>query len=304
VFYRGSQVGWPFLRLDGLDSQSCFECHNSIGSYPVPVAQGGGYTRKPGAVGGSAGVNSNAFINPGFPNPFTYLVRNPPHIFGTGYTQTLADEMTVELQGQIAAARALAIASPGAPQTQPLTAKGVSFGSITITFSGGTAPGALVHCRDQCDPQGLTPYLPPNGFVDDVKLVTGVSCDLVVRPLQWKGVASSVRHFVRDALDFHLSMQAVEKFGHIDEDRDGKIDEMTLGNVSALTAFVAMSSPPQQVNTNDPSVVRGRQFFTKAQIRARRVISRRCRSIRRSSSSTTPASPLRHPRTIIRFNTT
>src|SRR4028119_256728 len=30
LFYRGAQVGWPFLRLDGLDSQSCFECHNSI----------------------------------------------------------------------------------------------------------------------------------------------------------------------------------------------------------------------------------------------------------------------------------
>ena len=35
--------------------------------------------------------------------------------------------------------------------------------------------------------------------------------------------------------------------GHIDCDRDGKIDEMTLGNVTALTAFVAMTRPPQVV---------------------------------------------------------
>src|SRR3954470_328736 len=67
VFYRGQMVGWPFLRLDGLDSQSCYECHNSIGSYRVPAAQGGGYIRKPGSTGGAAGSNSNAFINSGFP---------------------------------------------------------------------------------------------------------------------------------------------------------------------------------------------------------------------------------------------
>ncbi len=261
AFYRGAQYGWPFLRLDGLDSQSCFECHNSIGSYRVPAAQGGGTTRKPGAVGGSAGSNSNAFINSGFPNPLTYLVRNPPHVFGTGYTQTLADEMTVELQAQVKAARAKAKAAPNKAQSQALSAKGLAFGTFATTFKGGTGPGSFINCKDVCDPGGLTPYAPPSGFVDDLTNVTGISCDIVVRPFQWKGIASSIRHFVRDALDFHFSMQAVEKYGHLDCDLDGKIDEMTLGNVSALTSFVTMSRPPREANQNDPSVVRGRQFF-------------------------------------------
>jgi hypothetical protein len=260
VFYRGVQVGWPFLRLDGLDSQSCFECHNSIGSYRVPASQGGGLTRKPGAVGGAAGSNSNAYINPGFPNPLTYLVRNPPHVFGTGYTQTLADEMTVELQSEVAVARSRAQGTPNTPQSVPLSAKSITFGTFTTTYKG-SGPGSFINCKDVCDPGGLTPYAPPVGFVDDVTNVTGVSCDIVVRPFQWKGIASSIRHFVRDALDFHFSMQAVEKYGHLDCDLDGKTDEMTLGNVSALTSFVTMSRPPQQANLLDPSVVRGRQFF-------------------------------------------
>jgi len=262
VFYRGAQVGWPFLRLDGLDSQSCYECHNSIGTYTVPATSGGGTTRKPGSVGGAAGSNSNAFINPGFPNPLTFLVRNPPHVFGTGYTQTLADEMTVELRSAVAAARNGAMAKPNAPQSVALSAKGLSFGTFVTTFKPGGAPGSFINCKDVCDPQGLAPYAPPPGFVDDVTNVAGVSCDIVVRPFQWKGIASSIRHFVRDALDFHFSMQAVEKYAHNDCDFDGKIDEMTLGNVSALTAFVTMTRPPQKAHQDDPSVMRGAQFFS------------------------------------------
>lgn len=261
VFYRGVQVGWPFLRLNGLDSQSCFECHNSIGNYDVPASQGGGTTRKPGAVGGSAGSNSNAYINPSFPNDLTYLVRNPPHVFGTGYTQTLADEMTSELHIQVAAARRAARAKPNTKQSQALSAKGLTFGTFATTYNGTNSPGAFINCTDVCDPGGLTPYAPPAGFIDDMTNVTGVSCDIVIRPFQWKGIASSIRHFVRDALDFHFSMQAVEKYGTLDCDLDGKKEEMTLGNVSALTSFVTMSRPPQQANMNDPSVVRGRQFF-------------------------------------------
>jgi mono/diheme cytochrome c family protein len=266
VFYRGTQYGWPFLRLNGLDSQSCFECHNSIGSYQAPASQGGGFIRKPGTVGGSAGSNSNAYINPGFPNPLTYFVRNPPHTFGTGYTQTLADEMTWELLSQVAKARAAARAKPGL-WTAPvaLSAKTLSFGSFRTMYSASYKPGApgkLVNCADQCDPQGLTPYLPPSGFTDDMADLTGVSCDFVVRPFQWKGIASSIRHFARDALDFHLSMQAVEKYGDEDCDLDGKINEMTIGNVSALTSLVAMTRPPQQVFVDDRTVVRGRAIFT------------------------------------------
>ena len=264
AFYRGAQFGWPFLRLNGLDSQSCYECHNTIGSYILSSANGGGFNRKPGTAGGSAGTNSNAYINPGFPNPLTYFVRNPPHTFGSAYTQTLADEMTWELLSQVNVARTAARNAPGQWVTANLSAKGLSFGSVRTMYNASILTGTLVNCADavNCDPGGLSPYLPPAGFTEDMANLRGVSCDYVVRPFQWKGISSSIRHFARDALDFHFSMQAVEKYAHLDCDVDGKIDEMTIGNVSALASLVAMTRPPQQVFANDPQVQRGQAVFT------------------------------------------
>jgi hypothetical protein len=214
---------FPFLRVNGLDSQSCYECHNTIGSYREPGTQSNALIRKPGTVSGSGGFNSDAFINADFPNPLTELVRNPPHVFGTGYTQQLASEITFELQLLVLEAHARARAKPGIEQTQPLTAKTTSFGVFK------------------------TIYDPINkAFHDDYSGVDGVSNDLVVRPFQWKGIASSVRHFVRDALDFHFSMQAVEKVGAKDCDQDGVVNEVTLGNLSAIVSFVTMTRPPAQ----------------------------------------------------------
>lgn len=214
---------FPFLRVNGLDSQSCYECHNTIGSYREPGTLSNGLIRKPGTVSGSGGFNSDAFINPDFPTPLTELVRNPPHVFGTGYTQQLASEMTFELQLLLQEAHAAAKANPGVAQSQKLMAKTTDFGVLSTTYSSST-----------------------NTFNDDFSGVVGVANDLVVRPFQWKGIASSVRHFVRDALDFHFSMQAVEKVGAQDCDKDKVFNEVSVGNLSAIVSFVAMTRPPAQ----------------------------------------------------------
>lgn len=231
---------FPFLRVNGLDSQSCYECHNTIGSYRESGTLSNALIRKPGTVSGSGGFNSDAFINPDFPNPLTELVRNPPHVFGTGYTQQLASEMTFELQLLAAEAHARAKAQPGIEQTQPLMAKTTSFGVFKTIY----------------DPINKV-------FHDDHSGVDGVSKDLVVRPFQWKGIASSVRHFVRDALDFHFSMQAVEKVGAKDCDQDGVVNEVTLGNLSAIVSFVAMTRPPAQETPvgQEQKVKLGAQLF-------------------------------------------
>src|SRR6185295_8386685 len=139
AFYPPDFPQYHFLRMNGLDSQSCYECHNSIGNYPPPGSVDGALTRKPGSVGGSAGSNSNAFINPKFPNPLTLLIRNPPHVFGTGYTQALANEITRQLVIERESARLLARLKPGKPVAVPLTAKGESFGTFKTTFTGGAA---------------------------------------------------------------------------------------------------------------------------------------------------------------------
>ncbi|TDR35823.1 di-heme oxidoreductase (putative peroxidase) [Tahibacter aquaticus] len=239
ALYPNAWPNFPFLRVNGLDSQSCYECHNTIGSYVPPDYSTKALLRKPSPVGGSAGLASNAFINPNFPWQLTYLIRNPPHVFGTGYAQSVAGEMSTELalQREIITRAAIALAKAehrSVTLSTPLRAKGLAFGVYATTCAE----------NGQCS--------------EDTSKVTGVASDLIVRPFQWKGIASSVRHFVRDALDFHLSMQAVEKVGHIDCDRDGMIDEMSLGNVTALTAFVAMTRPPYVVVPQDQP---GRERF-------------------------------------------
>lgn len=255
----------PFLRLNGIDSQSCFECHNSIGSESQTGFEGGAETRKPGSVGGAAGFASVLFQNPAFPSPVTQFLRNPPHVFGTGYSQRLAWEMTHELLLQAVADSIAALQHPGTPQTINLMAKGLSFGRFTVTYNAST-----------------------DTYTTDLSGVTGVDRDLIVRPLQNKGIASSVRHFVETALDFHFSMQSIERAGYnADCDKDNLFNEMSvdvtttsggtpdasvsaqqsLGNVAALSAFVAMTRPPQQIVPRgmEAAVARGQQLFNQVQ---------------------------------------
>ncbi len=264
---------YPFLRMNGIDSQSCFECHNSIGSSNQFVGTPGtaALMRKPFSVAGSAGGVSNAFINPNFPTMLTLFIRNPPHVFGSGYTQTLAGEITAQLLAQRAQARQQAMQTKNMPVSVPLVANGLSFGTFTTTYNGSAT--ATVAANASCPAAASSPLFIGGaaGFADDVTKVTGVNCDLVVRPFQWKGVASSIRHFVRDALDFHFSMQAFEKVALCDCDRDGKPAassflpngapgpnthaEVSIGNVTALTAFVSMTRPPVQVIPADKKLV-------------------------------------------------
>jgi len=253
----GSYTAWPFLRVNGIDSQSCFECHNSIGQFTPPGAKTVARVRKPGAQGGPAGAASTAFINDQFPEALSQLttltssgqpvavltkfVRNPPVVFGTGYTQRLATEMTTDLLAQQAAVLAAAEISPGSSKTISLMSKGLSFGMLTATCTSS-------------DPTSCTL---------DTSKVTGVQPDLTIRPFQWGGISSSVRHFAMAALDFHFSVQAVEKVGSQDCDGDGLIDEITVGNVTALTAYVTMFRTPDQVIPPGagPVVQRGLQLL-------------------------------------------
>lgn len=216
----------PFLRLNGIDSQSCYECHTSIGATVQPDLAGanppGPATRTQPAIGGAAGIANTAFINGQFPNPLTQLVRNPPHVFGTGYTQALANEITGQLLGQQALLADHARYTPDKPVTLPLAAKNLSFGWLGATYDSKTKT-----------------------VVYDYSRLTGVAQDLVVRPFQWKGIASSVRHFAAAATQFHFSMEAVEVVGvNNDNDGDGVINELSYGNIGALTSFVALTRPP------------------------------------------------------------
>lgn len=254
----------PFLRVNGLDSQACFGCHNSAGTH---VPEGELHrTQKPGGVGGAADFASVLLSNKAFPSAsteetsktrLTHIVRAAPKAFGTGYVQELAIEMTATLQELEAAATTAASQSPGTPITTHLEAKGISFGDLTIT-----CPDASCNDPDR-----------------DVSQVEGVSTkDLIVRPFQHKGVTATLRSFCKSALDFHFSMQPVEVVGiNNDCDLDTYRNEMavdnvsfapdeqsiqvqqSLGNVAALTAFTGMLRPP--VSPDFEPDTRGERVF-------------------------------------------
>jgi len=216
------QGNGTFLRVNGLDGQTCLECHSIISNRSIPARFG---------VGGVGGSVTNAMFQPthidvaeadtGFDGRFI----NPPFLFGSGGVQLLAEEMTAALQ-QLAA---VAQANPG--EDIPLVAKGVSFGSVR--YDGGAL---------------------------DTSAVVGVDADLVVRPFGRKGEFATVRDFDLDALQFHFGMQPVEIVGSVDADGDGVVDEISPGAVSALEIFNTTLEPPFQENPS-PSAARGSERF-------------------------------------------
>lgn len=229
----------PFLRFNGLDAQSCLECHNFIGfrdfdSMSLP--------RELGITGGSAGVASSVMIFKEPNNLNDGIVRSPPHLFGLGFVQRLADEMTEELLYIRDEATEEALLT-GLPARRALVVKGIDFGHLTIGPSGGMDFGEL----------------------------DGISPDLVVRPFQFKGIASTLRNFAAGALNFHFSVQARELMDrHLipDDNPTGMLaddvrNEIMDGDVTALTVFVAALRPPMEDTTAlDPATVfQGRTLF-------------------------------------------
>lgn len=198
-----------FQRTAGLDANACASCHNE------PV------------TGGAGGFIANVFVAEGFNNvdfdttdPQFSNERNTNHLMGAGLVELLAREMTVDLQRQRNDLLAKARAS-GSMQRATLVTKNVSFGNITAH---------------------------PDGMLDLAE-IDGVDSDLVIRPFSQKGVISSLRQFTINALNHHHGMQPTERFGarwtgENDFDEDGKIDEISEGDMTALVAWQASLPPP------------------------------------------------------------
>ena len=219
-----------FVRSAGLDAGSCAACHNQ----PVDGGAGDFVTN----VFTSEGFESADFdsLDPQFSNE-----RGTNHLMGAGLIELLAREMTVDLQA--VRARALKAArESGQPVTQALETKGVNFGSITAG---------------------------PDGLVD-ISGIEGVDADLVLRPFSQKGVMTSLRQFTVNALNHHHGMQAVERFGprwtgEADFDGDGKANEISDGDVSAMVAWQAGLEPPVRMQPQQPAwreaAARGEDVF-------------------------------------------
>ncbi|MBO0905473.1 di-heme oxidoredictase family protein [Jiella sonneratiae] len=268
----------PWMRVHGLDAQACLECHN-VSGFETPV--GGstpGRTVRPDRVSGAGAVTSAAIINPllelpapkwvveafqerGVADPgnmYAVFLRNPPHVFGAGYTQKLAEEMSFDLLAQRRAAVDQATQNRGQWYEIRLNSKGTDFGRYQVRVNAGApAPGEL-----------LAPCGQEQSLVERCDRIEGVSEDFVVRPFQWKGIASNMRNFVRDALNFHFGMvpeELIAAGANPDPDGDGIVDEVSIGEVTALTAFALGARPPSQIapadSTEIAAVARGRAIF-------------------------------------------
>ncbi len=203
-----------FLRMNGLDSQTCLECHSIVSNATIPATFG---------IGGVGGVSASAFplmtevdLDDSEGNGYAQTngrMINPPFNFGLGGVELLAKEMTADLQ----AIKAQAQTNEG--QVFDLITKGVYFGYIS--YVAGTL---------------------------DTSGIEGVNDDLVVRPFGRKGGRATVRDFDVDALQFHLGMQAEELFEdpNTDGDGDGISKEITVGELSAMHIFQATLDAPAQ----------------------------------------------------------
>jgi len=221
------QGNGTFLRVNGLDGQTCLECHFIGSNAKVPARL---------TIGGVGGSVSNAMFLPTVIDVsdvaengmalFDGRFINPPFLFGSGGIELLAKEMTIDLQ----LLKAQAAANPGTEVS--LISKGVDFG--VLTYQGGNF---------------------------DTSGVEGVDDDLVVRPFGRKGEFASMREFDLAALMFHFGMQPQEVVGAAeDEDKDGIADEILPGHVSSMAIFTT-TLPRPRTDRRTPKIQRGSLLF-------------------------------------------
>ncbi|MEE9393834.1 MAG: di-heme oxidoredictase family protein [Planctomycetota bacterium] len=208
------QNNGTFLRVNGLDSQSCNECHGIVSHASIPAVLG---------VGGVGGITSSAMfmtrdidVDDSDLNGFAFFdgrLINPPFIFGAGGIEAIGKEMTTDLQ----ALKMQALLNPNTIVN--LVTKAVNFGTISH-----------------------------DGSNFDLSNIQGIEEDLVVRPFGRKGENFTTRDFDRGAMQFHFGMEPVEVVGAgNDGDGDGVTDEILIGEMSALHVFANTQVKPRIV---------------------------------------------------------
>jgi hypothetical protein len=227
-----------FNRISGPDANSCLGCH------AVPRVGGGGdlvanvfvlgqrfdfATFDPADPGTTTGARDETGRLVSLSNIANE--RATVGMFGAGYIEMLAREMTVELQ---------AIRDRIGPgQALPLLAKGVSFGVLS-RFSDGRWDVSRVEGVPEASLGEQGSSIPPS---------------LILRPFHQAGRVVSLREFANNAFNHHHGIQSVERFGRgADPDGDGFSDELTIADVTSVSVFQAVLPAPGRVVQRDPEV--------------------------------------------------
>jgi len=229
-----------FNRVSGPDANSCYGCHNM--PYGIPGGGGDFVTgvfvlaqRFDFATLDKTDLlpTKGSVDEEGRPVTLQSIgnFRRTTGMFGAGYLEMLARQMTAELQG-IRDSLALG-------ETKPLVTKGVSFGRLTRRKDGSW---------DTSEVEGLprasivapTPVDRPN---------------LILRPWHQASNVVSLREFSNIAFNQHHGMQSTERFGvDTDPDNDGVKNELTRADITAVALFQATMAVPGRVIPNDPEV--------------------------------------------------
>lgn len=226
-----------FNRVSAPDANSCAGCHNA----PFGIVGGGGdLVANVFVLGHRFDFATMNLLPDGFttkgttdengrPVDLQHIgnSRNTLGMFGSGYIEMLARQMTAELQA-IRDAAPVGIAVP-------LTAKGIAFGVLTRT--GGSS----------WDTSGVVGL--------QASSLAGNPPNLIIRPFHQAGAVISLRQFTNNAMNHHHGIQPTERFGvNSDPDGDGVVNELTEADVTAATVFQATMAVPGRVIPRDPAI--------------------------------------------------
>lgn len=239
-----------FNRISAPDANSCAGCHNK------PVAGGGGDIVANVFVLGQR--FDFAMFGPGNARPLKSTVdeegkrvtlseiansRATLGMFGSGYLEMVARQMTADLQS-------IRNSIPPGGSASLIT-KGVSFGVLSRNANGKWNVSSV---------QGLpAPSLLTTGANDPP--------NLIIRPFHQSGSVVSLRQFTNNAYNHHHGMQAEERFSiGVDQDGDGFVNELTRADITAVTVFQATMAVPGRIIPNDhdieAAVANGEKKFT------------------------------------------
>ena len=225
-----------FNRISGPDANACVACHN------LPRIGGGGdnsnnvfglasdidFATLEGSVGSEDDSSSVLDIT---------NERNTIGVFGSGLVELLSREITIDLLNIVEKSKKLASEENRIIKAD-LDSKGINYGYIEVH---------------------------PNGFVDRSN-VDGIDSDLVLRPFIQKGVIGTLRDFSNISMNHHHGMQSEELAGfNSDLDRDGIVNELTEGDITAVTIFQATLDFPDNVFSENEEIktaqLKGKEIF-------------------------------------------
>jgi cytochrome c peroxidase len=229
-----------FNRVSAPDANSCAGCHNQ----PHGLAGGGGdFVANVFVLGQRFDFATFDLFNP-LPTKSALDERSERvtlqniansratlGMFGSGYIEMLARQMTADLQ-------ALRDNIPPGGSAR-LYSKGIPFGILARHADGAW---------DTSQVEGL-----PATSLSSAGAANPPS--LVIRPFHQAGRVVSIREFSNNAFNHHHGIQSTERFGvNTDPDGDGIANELTRADVTAASVFQATMAVPGRVIPDHPAI--------------------------------------------------